>query len=287
MSASEIVWKPLFEAAGQTLAGIVGSYATARLIDRYFHQNTFDGAMDLWRRGIQSHALGEEDFVRFDGLISPYTQLFPCDPFTNAQRWNNLYSFPGKISSAEYQSLEFFAGSDAALRIGSLNGESIVGLYSRYGFVGEGLIGVVPTKLVTKEIPDFFVPDFIGARAIVKGRLSRCPSQHGYVIQAIAQRAGVQFDLSGYRNTWYLKIDGVKPFRDDAASTASLLGSIWAATEVRSQQYLVQYGYLTNKTERSACIAHLRAERAWKKARVYCDDIDCPSRELSFKGAFL
>lgn len=267
--------------------GAIGSYAASRLVGRYFRQNTFDGAMDLWQRGLQGHTVQEEDKIRFDGLISPYTQLFPGDPLSNAQRWNNLYSFSGKISSAEYQSMEFFAGSDAALRIGSLNGETIVGLYSRYGFVGEGLVGVVPTKLIQKAVRDFFRPDFIGVRAIVKGRLARCPSQHGYVVQAIAQRAGVQFKMEGYRNTWYMKIDSVRPFREAAESTVSLLGSVWAATDVPKQQYLVQYGYFTNKSERKECLTHLREEKAWPRARVYYDDIECPSRELSFKHSFM
>jgi hypothetical protein len=287
MSSVEIVWKPLFEAAGQTLAGIVGSYTTAKLVERYFRQNSFDGAMDLWQRGIQSNRVGEGDRVRFDGLVSPYTQLFPGDPLTNAQRWNNLYSFAGRISSAEYQSMEFFAGSDAALRVGSLNGESIVGLYSRYGFVGEGVVAVVPTKLLTKAIPDIFTPSFIGVRAIVKGRLSRCPSQHAYVVQAIAERAGIQFNLEGYRNTWYVKVDTIEPFRNRDAATVSLLGSVWAATEVPKEQYIVQYGYLTNQAERRACVAHLQSEKAWARARIYCDDIDSPSQELSFKKAYL
>lgn len=287
MNTPELLWKPLFEAAGQTLAGIVGSYATAKLLEKYFRETTYDGVMDLWHRGIHSGNVGEDDSLRFDGLLSPYTQLFPGDPFTNAQRWNSLYSFPGKISSSEYQSMEFFAGSDAALRIGSLNGESIVGLYSRYGFVGEGLVGVAPTALLRKTVPDFFTPDFIGVRAIVKGRLARCPSQHGYVIQAITSRAGIRLDFSGYRNTWYLKVDSVQPFRDTSRNTVSLLGSIWAATEVKSEQYLVQYGYLTNKAERNTCVATLKSQKAWRRARVYCDEIDCPSVELSFKNAFM
>lgn len=287
MSSSILLWKPLFEAAAQTLVGAVGSYAGSKLIGRYFRQNTFDGAMDLWQRGIHGPNIQEDDKIRFDGLISPYTQLFPGDPFSNAQRWNNLYSFSGRISSAEYQSMEFFAGSDAALRIGSLNGETLVGLYSRYGFVGEGLIGVVPTKLILKVVPDFFRPDFIGIRAVVTGRLSRCPSQHGYVVQAIAQRAGLAFKIEGYKDTWYMKIDGVRPFREAAASTVSLLGSVWAATEVAKQQYLVQYGYLTNQVERKACLSQLRNDKAWPRARVYYDDIECPSRELSFKHAFM
>jgi hypothetical protein len=243
--------------------------------------------MDLWLRGIQGGLINEDDSIRFDGLLSPYTQLFPSDPFSNAVRWNNLYNFPGKISNAEYQSMEFFAGSDATLRVGSLNGESIVGLFNRYGFVGEGLVGVVPTKLIIKAIPEFFMPEFLGVRAVVKGRLSRCPSQHAYVIQAIAESAGIHFDVQGYKNTWYLKLDSIKPYRDPAASTVSLLGSVWAATEQRKEQYLVQYGYLSNPSERQACIAHLKEERAWKNARVYFDDIDCPSRELSFKNAFM
>lgn len=287
MTSSELVWRPLFEAAGQTLVGIVGSYVSARLVGRYFRQNTFDGAMDLWQRGIQGGQVHEGDSIRFDGLISPYTQLFPGDPLANAQRWNSLYTFSGKISSAEYQSMEFFAGSDAALRVGSLNGESLVGLYSRYGFIGEGLVGVMPTALIKKTLPDFFAANFIGVRAIVKGRMSRCPGQHAYVVQAIAQRAGIQFNLEGYRNTWYVKIDSVRPCQDPAASTVSLLGSVWAATEIPKEQYLVQYGYLTNQAERKACVDHLKEDRAWKRARVYYDDIDCPSSELSFKRSFM
>ena len=287
MANTELVWKPLLEAAGQTLVGIVGSYATTKLLSRYFRHNTYDGAMDLWQRGIQGGHVHEDAPVRLDCLISPYTQLFPGDPLANAQRWNTLYTFQGKISSAEYQSMEFFAGSDAALRVGSLNGESVVGLYSRYGFIGEGIVGVVPTTLIKKAIPEFFAVNFIGCRAIVKGRLSRCPSQHAFVVQAIAQRAGIQFNLAGYKNTWYMKIDSVHLFHDPAANTVSLLGSIWAATEVRQDQYLVQYGYLTNQAERKACIAHLKEDRAWKRARVYYDDIDCPSSELSFKSNFM
>jgi hypothetical protein len=283
----ELLWPPLLAAAGKTLVGIIGSYASGRVLARYFQQNTFDGAMDLWHRGIHGNHLTEGERIRLDSLVSPYAQLFPGDPMENGRRWNQLYDFSGRITSAEYQSMEFFAGSDAALRIGSLNGETVVGLYARYGFIGEGLVGVVPTSLVRKALPDFFQPDFIGVRAMVAGRLARCPSQHAYAAQAIAQRVGIRLPLEGYRSTWYLQIDSIRPFRGASSSTTTLLGSIWAATDVPSEQYLVQYGYLTTKAEHDACVSSLTKERAWRRARVYCDDIDPPDRDLSFKTQFM
>ncbi|MCX6168693.1 MAG: hypothetical protein NTX65_05115 [Ignavibacteriales bacterium] len=105
--------------------------------------------------------------------------------------------------------MEFFSGSDAALRVGSLNGETLVGLYARYGFILEGIIGVVPTKLIRKKIPQFFEPSFYGARAIVKATLSKCPSQLGYVAQTIALKSGIELDTSSYSNLWYLKIKNI------------------------------------------------------------------------------
>lgn len=287
MIASDLLWKPLFEAAGQTLAGVAGSYTFGKMASRYFRKNTFDGAMDLWQRGIRDTMVDENERIRFDGLVSPYTQLFPGDPFANGRRWNALYSFPGKISNSEYQSIEFFAGSDAMLRVGSLNGESIVGLYSRYGFVGEGIVGVVPTRLLLKAWASFFAPDFVGGRAVVKGRLSRCPSQHGFVVHSIARRAGLDLDWKSYQKIWYLKIDSITPYHAPGSTSISLLGSMWAATEVSRQQYLVQYGYLNNPQERLDCIDRIRQDRAWPRARIYFDDIDCPLPELSFRRAFL
>lgn len=283
----DLLWRPLLEGAAQTFVGALGSYSLAKIANRLTKSNTFDGAMDIWHRGIHAGALQEGDSFTFDGLISPYTQLFPGDPFENAKRWNSLYSFEGKLTSAEYQSIEFFAGSDAALRIGSLNGETIVGLYARYGFVGEGMIGIAPTRLLERQISDFFHPDFVGTRARIKGVLARCPSQHGYIAQAIAKRAGVEIDLRGYKHMYYAKIKSVKPYRTPYANTSSLLGSVWAATELPSEQYLVQYGYLSNRAERQACIGQIVNARAWNKARVYCDDLDCPDPTLTFKGNFL
>lgn len=284
---STLLWKPLFEAVGQTITGALGTYALGKATARIHRDHSFEGPMDLWHRGIHGGLVHEGDSLRFEGLISPFTQLFPGDPFQNAQRWNALHAFPGRITSSEYQSLEFFAGSDAALRVGSLNGESLVGLFGRYGFIGEGLVGVVATSLLRKTLPDFFTNAFVGTRALVKGRVARCPSQHGFIAQAIALRAGIQLNWRDYKNLNYLQIDSIKPYKALTDNTFSLLGSMWAATELPKHQYLVQYGYLSNAVEREACASTLMHDGAWKSARVYCDEASAPSQELSFRRAFL
>ena len=268
----EFLWQPLLEAAGQTITGAIGSYVFAKAIAKVLERNTFEGPMDLWKRGISSNQMEDGDLVHFDGIISPYTQLFPGNPLDNATRWNSLYDFSGKISNSEYQAMEFFAGSDAALRIGSINGESIVGLYARYGFIGEGLIGVIPTKLINKKIPNFFHPDFFGCRALISGRVSRCPAQHGYVAQGIALKAGIEIDISGYQNLWYLQINHIRLFTKEKDKIITLLGSPWAVTESKKEQYLVQYGYINNNTELSNCISRIRDSKVWNKSRVFFDD---------------
>ena len=243
--------------------------------------------MDLWRRGLHENVVGNGDHVVFDGLISPYSQLFPGDPMDNATRWNQLYSFHGKINSDEYQAMEFFAGSDAALRIGSFNGETLVGLYGRYGFVGEGLLGVIPTKLLLKAIPDFFHPRFFGTRAKIGGKLALCPAQHGFVAQSIARKSGIDLDVSHYSKIPYLQINKVVPARDASQQVCSLLGSAWAVTDSDSEQYLVQYGYISEASELKQCNSRILDSRAWKKARVFYDELSSPSADLSFRRNFI
>ena len=284
---TDLLWQPLLEAAAQTIVGAIGGYAFTEVLRRATRQNSFDGPMDLWRRGLHENVVGDGDQIVFDGLISPFSQLFPGDPMENAVRWNELYSFQGKISSEEYQAMEFFAGSDAALRIGSLNGETLVGLYARYGFVGEGLVGVVPTKLLLKAIPDFFQPRFFGVRARVNGRLSRCPAQHGYVAQGIAAKSGIVLDVSNYKNIPFLQINRVSPARSESERVCSLLGSAWAVTEKQSEQYLVQYGYISEAAELKQCNNRIIDSSSWDRARVFYDELSSPSAELSFKRAFL
>jgi hypothetical protein len=242
--------------------------------------------MDIWLRGIHTKKVQEGDDVVIDGLISPYAQLFPGDPTDNARRWNTLHTFPGKITSSEYQALEFFAGSDAALRIGGINGETIVGVYNRYGFVGEGMVGVVPTKLLLKAVPNFFEVGFVGVHAKLGGHLGRCPSQHAFVAQSIAASTDIPVDVKRYRQMPYLQINSVKPYSSARRKTHSLLGSAWIATQVPSQQYVAEYGYFSDAKEREECVARLYQSKAWKKACVYFDEISCPSKSLSFKQLF-
>ena len=257
------------------------------MIRRATEQNSFDGAMDLWRRGIREKVVGDGDQIVFDGLISPYTQLFPGDPMDNATRWNQLYAFQGKINSDEFQAMEFFAGSDAALRIDSLNGETLVGLYARYGFVGEGIVGVVPTKLLRKALPDFFHPSFFGVRARIYGRLALCPAQHGFVAQAIAQKSGIDVNIAGYKSIYYLQVNKIVVAFKATQKTCSLLGSAWAVTESNAEQYLVQYGYISEPAELSDCNKRILSSSAWDKARVFYDDLSSPSIELGFRRNYI
>jgi hypothetical protein len=282
----ELLWKPLFEAAAQTFVGAIGTYGFGKVLSKFYESHRYDGGMDVWERGIRPKKLDEGDDVIIDGLISPYAQLFPGDPADNTRRWNSLHTFPGKITSTQYQALEFFAGSDSALRIGRINGETVVGIYNRYGFVGEGLVGVVPTKLLLKAIPNVFDADFVGSFARIRGKMGRCPSQHMMVARSIAASASINLDTAVYKTLPYVQINSLKPYTSANKSTCSLLGSVWVATRQPSQQYLSEYGYFNNAKERLECVAKLYQSKYWNKAAVYFDDIACPSEELSFKRSF-
>lgn len=287
MVETDFLWKPLLEAAAQTIVGAIGSYAFVKVLSKIYEKNTFEGAMDFWKRGVHYRNITEGDKIHFDGLISPYSQLFPGDPFENARRWNPLYEFKGTITKHEYQAMDFYASADAALRIGSFNGETLVGLYSRYGYIGEGLLGVAPTTLLRKVIPDFFHPEFYGIRALVSGKVARCPSQHASVAKGIALNAGIKLDLSIHKNLWYLQINSIKPFSKGNKSVSCLLGSPWAVTEAKRNQFLVQYGYISDSVEKKECISQITHSRGWDKAQVYYDDIDSPSGDLSFRKKFI
>lgn len=286
MSMPDYLWNPLLESAAQTIVGAIGAYSFSKVVEKMMARNFFEGPMDLWQRGLMGASLSEGDSIYMDCQLSAYSQLFPGNPFDNTKRWNTLYSFEGEIDKNRYQAMEFYAGSDAALRIGSINGETIVGLYHRHGFIGDGIVGVAPTSLLRKLLPQFFHSEFVGTRVRVAGKLARCPSQHGFIAQGIAAKCGIATEID-YKHLWYLQISGIKVIRKADKNTVSLLGSPWAVTESDRTQYLIQYGYISNKEERADCVKKITTSSVWPAARVYYDEFETPSRDLSFKHNYI
>ena len=282
---TELLWKPLLEATAQTIAGAIGAYAIKEVTGRFFKDNTFESPMDLWKRGIHNHSIDIGDKIRLECLISPYTQLFPCDPFDNAKLWRKLYTFEGKVTAQEYQAMEFYVGADETLRVGSLNGETLVGLYYRYGYIGEGIIGVVSTTKLLKLIPNFFDKEFFGTRAVVTGTVELCPTQHGFVAQGIANKAGIDISSVDYKKLPYVNINSLKLINRD--TTCSLLATPWAVTDDPEAQYIIQYGYLDKPDEMVTCINNIQRAKAWENVRVFFDDLKAPSPYISIKKIFL
>ena len=48
----ELIGQPLLEAAAQTFIGAIAGYTFDKLKNGIYKGNTFDGAFDLWQRGI-------------------------------------------------------------------------------------------------------------------------------------------------------------------------------------------------------------------------------------------
>jgi len=195
--------------------------------------------------------------------------------------------FTGKITAEEFSNLEFYAGSDDALRTGAINGETLVGLYNRYGYIGEGVLGIVPTSVLLKKLPDFFNKGYFGARVRVKGSLAMCPSQHGYVAQGMFLKAGIPMMLDSYREVPYIKISSIQLYNNSSDKICSLLGSPWAATDDHESPYLVQYGYFSNQREIANCINNIFSSPKWESVKVYYDTITSPTPSLSFASQFI
>lgn len=283
----DVIGQPLFEAAAQTFVGAIAGYTFDKVRDRFYRENTFDGAFDLWQRGIHHGAVQRGDSICFDGLLSPYVQLFPRDPYKNAVRWNSLYNFEGKISAQEFSKLEFYAGSDETIRTGSLNGETLVGLYNRYGYIGEGVLGVVSTTYLLKKMPEFFSPQFWGCRVRITGTLAYCPAQHGFVAQGMFLKAGLKLDTDQYKEIPYIKINSIRLYNKESDRISSLLGSPWAATDKKEEPYLVQYGYFSNQNELNACNQRILNAPSWDSVKVFYDTLTAPSPSLSFSHNFI
>lgn len=282
-----IIGQSLLEAAAQTFVGAVAGYTFDKIKNNIYKENSFDGAFDLWQRGIHCHNVTYDDTIAFDGLLSPYIQLFPRDPYDNAVRWNSLYSFEGQIDAKEFSNLEFYAGSDETIRTGALNGETLVGLYNRYGYIGEGILGVISTSYLLKHIPEFFSEDFYGKHVRITATLAKCPAQHGFVAQGMFQKAGLVLNTEQYKEIPYLKINSIKLYRKERDNICSLLGSPWAATSQTKEPYLVQYGYISNHKELDSCISRIIESPSWNNVKVYYDAIKAPSPSLSFTKQFI
>lgn len=282
-----IIGQSLFEAAAQTFIGAIAGYTFDKVKERYHRENSFEGAFDFWQRGIHHQNIQSGDSVLFNGLISPYVQLFPRDPYTNAVRWNTLFDFEGKINSKEFCKLEFYAGSDETIRTGSLNGETLVGLYNRYGYIGEGVLGVVSTTYLLKVLSDFFSPNFWGVRARITGTVAYCPAQHGFVAQGLFAKVGMKLDTDQYREIPYIKINSIKLYHRTNDQISSLLGSPWAATNKENEPYLVQYGYFSEPSEIERCNSKILTSKSWDNVKVYYDTLSSPSKSLSFSHNFI
>lgn len=282
-----VIGQSLLEAAAQTFVGAIASYGFDKIKNKSHKDNTFDGAFDFWQRGIHHHSVDQEDTIVFDGLISPYIQLFPRDPYGNAVRWNTLYDFQGKINSKEFSKLEFYAGSDETIRTGSLNGETLIGLYNRYGYIGEGVLAVVSTSYLLKHIPNFFEVNFWGCRARVTGTLSRCPAQHGFVAQGMFAQVGINLKTDQYKDIPYIKINSIKLYNKERDKICSLLGSPWAATDKEEEPYLVQYGYFSESTELAECNRKIITSGSWNSVKIFYDTLTSPSSSLSFSSNFI
>lgn len=287
MVLDTLLWKPLLEASAQTIVGAVGGYAFTKVVEAAIYRNLYQGPLDFWMRGIQQGGATEGDQIYIDGLISPYSQLFPANPFGNARKWRNVYEFEGKIDHEKYQAMEFMNGSDSSLRLKSLNGESLVGIFARYGYIGEGVLAVAPTKYLLKILPDFFHRDFFGKVARIGGRVARCPTQHGFVLQGIAARAGVKIDTNQYKDLYYFQINSISVRRKPSDSTCSLLGSQWSLTDSTEQQYLIEYGHFNDRTELQTCTDSLRARPQWDRTKVYFDEMTAESADMSFSKNFI
>ncbi len=285
-SIPEFLWQPALEASAQTITGMIGAYTLRALAERLFRSNHFVGANDLWYRGIMTGKIQPEDKVSLDGLLSTFTQVFPGNPFQNARRWNSLYQGSTNLSPSTFQALDFVAGSDAALRVKPFNGETLVGLFNQYGYIGEGLVGVVGTQMLRRVCPDFASPGFLGVRARVGGVLRRCPAQHAFVVESIARRLNLAIETTDYHNLYYVDIEWIRPYTGDR-NIFTLLGSPWTVTDRSEQQYLLRYAYLSDARERMTAVAEMKNEDSWENAQVFYDELEAPSRELSFSHQFL
>lgn len=254
---SDYLWKPIFSAAADSIKEILGNADIQQ--NKRMNIPKYSGINDFWYRGIVNNTISINDKVKIDCLLSPYSQLFPGSPFINGVKWNLLYTndVDADIRNNLAQTLSFYINSDLVLRMKSIADRSIVGLYDRYGYAGDGLIGIIPEKLLLSCLPAFYSMNYWGARVVVEGVVRQCPAEHLVIVKDLAQKGSINIDSINYHETLYLDIQKIHLFNKDKDKTSTLTGTVWAVTLNEEKMYEVRYGYLNNSFEMNKNISEL------------------------------
>lgn len=100
-------------------------------------------------------------------------------------------------------------------------------------------------------------------------------------------KVGINLDTDQYKEIPYIKINSIRLYNREHDKISSLLGSPWAATNIRDEPYLVQYGYFSNATEISDCNRKIITSPSWDSVKIFYDTITTPSPSLSFSKNFI
>ena len=68
----EIIGQPLLEAAAQTFIGAMAGYTFDKIKNGIYKDNSFDGAFDLWQRGIHCQNITYGESKPSNAIVSPY-----------------------------------------------------------------------------------------------------------------------------------------------------------------------------------------------------------------------
>lgn len=247
-----------------------------------FRRKTFSGVMDLWYRGIIMNQVKTNDKVRIKCQISPYTQLFPNNPYQDANRWNQLYADNSKLDTAnkEMHTIAFYIASDMAIRIFPKGSTCVVGLYEQYGYIGEGFIATIDKKLLNQIIPDFYNSNYCGNYVSIIGELDIGSAEHISIVSSLTKRGNLNINFDKLKSIPFIKIEKVKVIKSNKKCT-SLLGTPWVATTNPNKPFAVRYCYFNNSLELNNCIDELAKTR---NISVFFDDLrNIDSRAFSEK----
>lgn len=280
----ETLQKQLFESVAYSFNNIANDYITERIS---LIKKKYTGIMDFWYRGIILRESEYGDTITIKCQISPYTQLFPGNPFNNGTRWNKLYSenIDELTQSSSMQTIAFYIGSDLALRLSPFADNVVVGLYEKYGYIGDGLLATIPRGELMKIMPYFFDVNFCGKYVEVTGTIGRCPIEHTIKIKEISDKANLKINFDQFNSLPYLRVSKLKlPNFTVKNRCTSLLGSPWIATDNANNPYVVRYGYISNDFEITPLINDLLY---YKNITCFFDEIKSPNQTLNFTYRYM